>query len=143
LVPWSLFTGAITYATSNIIGNSAVVRKVYMPREIFALSGVFSAAFDFLISFVILLVMLFTKGIAPTVEWVALVPLTLVLLAFTIAASLFVTATTVYFRDTRYGIPMLLQIGLYATPVAYPIYELTGPHGFLHGFWASAYPYLN
>jgi len=143
LVPWSLFTGAITYATSNIIGNSAVVRKVYMPREIFALSGVFSAAFDFVISFAILLVLLFTKGITPTREWVALVPLILVLLAFTTAASLFVTAVTVYFRDTRYGIPMLLQIALYATPVAYPLAKMTGPHGFLHGFWASAYPYLN
>jgi lipopolysaccharide transport system permease protein len=50
----------------------------------------------------------------------------------------------VYYRDTRYGIPMLMQILLYATPVAYPISKMIGPCcGVLHGFWADAYQYLN
>jgi lipopolysaccharide transport system permease protein len=133
LVPWSLFTSSINYATSSIIGNSAIVRKIHMPREIFALSGIVSSGVDFLISFVILL------G---------------VLLMLTVAVSLVAAAVTVYYRDTRYGIPMLMQILLYATPVAYPISKLIGPCeqvagasepqcGVLHGFWADAYQYLN
>jgi ABC-type polysaccharide/polyol phosphate export permease len=154
LVPWSLFTSSISYATSAIVGNSAIVRKIHMPREIFALSGIVSSGFDYAISLVILLGMLFVYRIWPTVEWIALVPLLLVLLMLTVAVSLVAAAVTVYFRDTRYGIPMLMQILLYATPVAYPISKMVGPCqrvagltqpqcGVLHGAWASAYQYLN
>ena len=152
LVPWSLFTSSINYATSSIVGNSAIVRKIHMPREIFALSGIVSSGFDYAISFAILLAMLFVYRIWPTVEWVAIVPLLLVLMMLTVAVSLVAAAVTVYFRDTRYGIPMLMQILLYATPVAYPISKMIpadcygatpcGP-AVLHGFWADAYQYLN
>ena len=162
LVPWSLFTSSINYATSSIIGNSAIVRKIHMPREIFALSGIVSSGVDFLISFVILLGLLafyrFTVDncahCLPGLPWFALPILLVVLLMLTVAVSLVAAAVTVYFRDTRYGIPMLMQILLYATPVAYPISKMIGPCervagltqpqcGVLDGFWASAYPYLN
>ena len=162
LVPWSLFTSSINYATSAIVGNSAIVRKIHMPREIFALSGILSSGFDFLISFVILTGMLFSYRLAadtclhclPGVTWLALPILLAVLLMLTIAVSLVAAATTVYFRDTRYGIPMMTQILLYATPVAYPIGKLIGPCarvaglaepqcGVLQGVWADAYQYLN
>ena len=162
LVPWSLFSSSITYATSAIISNAPIVRKIHMPREIFALSGILSSGVDFLISFVILLgIMLFYRLTAsncanciPGMTWLALPILLGVLLMLTVAVSLVATAVTVYFRDTRYGIPMLMQILLYATPVAYPISRLIGPCqqvpgltqpqcGVLHGFWAAAYPYLN
>ena len=162
LVPWSLFTSSVSYATSAIVGNSAIVRKIHMPREIFALSGILSSGFDFLISFVILVGMLlfyrFTAGNCPEclpgVTWFALPILLAILLMLTIAVSLVAAAVTVYFRDTRYGIPMLMQILLYATPAAYPISKLIGPCervagltqpqcGVLQGFWADAYQYLN
>ena len=162
LVPWSLFASSITSATSAIVGNSAIVRKIHMPREIFALSGVVSSGVDFVISFVILLGMLlfyrFTADNCPNClpgrTWLALPILLGVLLMLTVAVSMVAAAVTVYFRDTRYGIPMLMQILLYATPVAYPISRLIGPCeqvaglvgpqcGVLHGFWADAYQYLN
>ncbi len=72
----------------------------------------------------------------------------------TVALSLVAAAVTAYFRDTRYGIPMLIQILMYATPVAYPLSKMIGPCeqvaglvgpqcGVLQGFWADAYQYLN
>jgi lipopolysaccharide transport system permease protein len=162
LVPWSLFTSSISYATSSIVGNSAIVRKIHMPREIFALSGIVSSGVDFLISFVILVgLLIFYRFSAencahclPGRTWLALPILVVVLVMLTVAVSLVAAAVTVYFRDTRYGIPMLMQILLYATPVAYPISKLIGPCqqvpgltepqcGVLHGFWADAYQYLN
>jgi lipopolysaccharide transport system permease protein len=152
LVPWSLFTSSINYATSSIVGNSAIVRKIHMPREIFAISGIVSSGVDFLISFVILLGLLvfyrFTGDhcahCLPGLTWLAVPILLAVLLMLTVAVSLVAAAVTVYYRDTRYGIPMLMQILLYATPVAYPISKMIGPCcGVLHGFWADAYQYLN
>lgn len=162
LVPWSLFTSSISAATSSIVGNSAIVRKIHMPREIFALSGIVSSGVDFAISFVILIGLLvfyrFTSencaNCLPGVTWLALPILLGVLLMLTVALSLVAAAVTVYFRDTRYGIPMLMQILLYATPVAYPLSRMIGPCeqvaglvapqcGVLQGFWADAYLYLN
>ena len=162
LVPWSLFTSSISSATSAIVGNSAIVRKIHMPREIFALSGILSSGVDFLISFAILTGMLvfyrFTAESCPQClpgsTWLALPILLGVLSMLTVAVSLVAAAITVYFRDTSYGIPMLMQILLYATPVAYPIGRLIGPCepvagstdpqcGVLHGLWADAYQYLN
>lgn len=162
LVPWSVFTSSINYATSSIVGNSAIVRKIHMPREIFALSGIVSSGFDFLISFVILVGLLVFYRLSaencahclPGLTWLALPILLVALLMLTVAVSLVAAAVTVYFRDTRYGIPMLMQILLYATPVAYPISKMIGPCqrvvgltvpqcGVLHGVWADAYQYLN
>lgn len=162
LVPWSLFTSSVSYATSSIVGNSAIVRKIHMPREIFALSGIVSSGVDFVISFVILTGLLvfyrLTAENCPNclsgVTWLAIPILLGVLLMLTIAVALVAAAVTVYFRDTRYGIPMLMQILLYATPVAYPISRMIGPCervpglvdpqcGVLQGFWADAYQYLN
>jgi lipopolysaccharide transport system permease protein len=162
LVPWTLFTSSITYATTGIISNSAIVRKIHLPREIFALSGIASSGVDFLISFVILVgLLIFYRVTAdncanclPGVTWLALPLLMGILLMLTIAVSLVGAGVTVFYRDTKYGIPMLMQILLYATPVAYPISKMIGPCervdgstqqqcGVLHGFWAHAYPYLN
>jgi lipopolysaccharide transport system permease protein len=174
LVPWSLFTSAIAYATGSIIGNSAIIRKIHMPREIFALAGIFSSGVDWAVSFVILVAMLLFFRLTgdqcafcvPNIHWLALPILLAILTMAMIATSLLAAAVTVYFRDTRYGVPLLTQIMLYATPVAYPIGKLVGPcqrvldssgHpvidsstglplvqcGVLQGSWARAYPYLN
>ncbi len=154
LVPWSLFTSSISYATSGVVGNSAIIRKIHMPREIFALSGILSSGVDYAVSMVILIVMLAFYGIYPAVSWIALPVVLAVLAMLMIGVSLVAAAVTVYFRDTRYGIPLLMQILLYATPVAYPISKMVGPCervagltqpqcGVLHGFWADAYQFLN
>jgi lipopolysaccharide transport system permease protein len=151
LVPWSLFTSSITYATGSIVGNSAIIRKIYMPREILSLFGILSSGFDYVISLAIMFGMLAYYHFSgsqcgaclPGRVWLAFPLLLGVMLMLTIAASLVAGAITVYFRDTRYGIPLILQIALYGTPVAYPLSKMIGPGGVLHGGIAKAYEYLN
>lgn len=143
LVPWTLFSGSINYGTSSIVTNAGIIRKISLPREIFPIASVISSGVDFGVSTLILLGMLLAYGFTPRLTWVAYPLLLIILAMITTAVTMVAAAITVYFRDTRYGIPMLLQIGLYATPVAYPISKIVGPNGLLHGWWASAYPYLN
>jgi lipopolysaccharide transport system permease protein len=143
LVPWGLFSGAVTYGLTSVITNQGVVRKIALPREIFPVSAVLSAMVDFGVSCLILFAMLLAFGFGPTETWLAFPVLLLILLLITTALTLVVSAMTVYFRDTRYGVPMLLQILLFATPIAYPLSKFTGPDGALSGWWATAYPYLN
>jgi len=140
LVQWGYFANCVNYGTGNIISNAWMIRKVYLPRDILPLSAVFSAFADFVASGTILVVMLFAYGFTPRITWLAYPLLfgTLTLLA--VAAAYAVSMVTVYFRDTRYGIPTMLQVLMYATPVAYPLARALGamPPG-----WRRAYFYLN
>jgi lipopolysaccharide transport system permease protein len=140
LLPWGFFNGSINYGTTSIITNSAIVRKIYLPREVFPLSSVISAFVDFAVSALILLGMLLAYGYPPTVTWLAYPVLFTVLTMLALAATLAASLVTVYFRDTRYGIPTLLQVVLYATPIAYPLEKASRamPPGI-----RGAYPYLN
>ncbi len=140
LVPWGFFSNSVNYATGNITSNAWMIRKVYLPRDVLPLSAMLSAFADFLASGAILVVMLFAYGFTPRLTWLAYPPLfgTLVLLA--IAAAYAVSMVTVYFRDTRYGIPTLLQVLMYATPVAYPLVRAQGA---LSPGLRGTYLYLN
>jgi ABC-type polysaccharide/polyol phosphate export permease len=140
LLPWGYFSGSINYGTTSIVTNSAIVRKIYLPREVFPLSSVISAFVDFAVSALILLGMLLAYGYPPTLTWVAYPVLFGVLTMFALAVTLAASLVTVYFRDTRYGIPTLLQVVLYATPIAYPLAKASRalPAGI-----RGAYPYLD
>ena len=145
LVPWQLFASSIGYATSSIITNYAMIRKVYMPREVFPFGAVLSSGVDFLASTLILFVMLplYPPHYYPRLTWLAYPLLLLVLLVLATAGALLVAGITVYFRDTRYGMPLILQVLLYATPVAYPLSRFVGSRGVLHGVASTLYPYVN
>jgi ABC-type polysaccharide/polyol phosphate export permease len=140
LVPWGFFAGAIAYGTNAIVTNAPIIRKTYCPRELFPISSVLSSGFDFAISSLILFGMLLAYGRTPGMTWLAFPLLLLVLLLLITALTMIVSAATVYFRDIRYATPMVLQILLYATPIAYPLDRALAalPSG-LRG----VYPYLN
>jgi ABC-type polysaccharide/polyol phosphate export permease len=140
LVPWALFTSALGYGTVSIVANSAIVRKIQLPREVFALASVASALVDFAVSSVLLLVMLLAYGFGPRLTWFAYPALLLVLIVLATALTLIACLITVYFRDTRYAVPTLLQLALYATPVAYP---LSRALRFMPSGLRAPYPYLN
>jgi ABC-type polysaccharide/polyol phosphate export permease len=140
LVPWGFLIGSITYGISNILTNAPIVRRIYLPRDVIPLASVLSAAVDFAASGVILLGMLIAYGYGPRVTWLAYPILLFVIATFAVAGTLIASLITVYFRDTRYAIPTLLQAVLFVTPVAYPLSKVMSalPPG-----WRSAYLYLN
>src|SRR5207247_2681875 len=104
LVPWGLFTSAIAYGTVSIVANAAIVRKIQLPREVFALASVASALVAFAVSSALLLVMLLAYGFEPRLTWFAYPALLVVLIVFATALTLIACLTTVYFRDTRYAV---------------------------------------
>jgi lipopolysaccharide transport system permease protein len=140
LVPWGFFSGALTYGTTVLIQNAGILRKIYLPREVFPLASVLSSGVDFAASWVILLPMLLVYGSFPQLTWLAYPLLMLALALFAVAGALFVSAAAVHYRDIRYVVPTMLQVVLYLTPVAYPLSkaEATLPAGLRH-----LYPYLN
>ncbi|MCU1638874.1 MAG: transporter permease [Microbacteriaceae bacterium] len=120
LTAYSLFSEIIGGSTASIVGNAGLIKKVYLPREVFPLASVGSALFNFGIQLIILIVATLAIGKPPlTVELLYAIPSLLVLLIFGTAIGLLLAAANVYLRDIQYLVEVLLLILLWASPVVY------------------------
>lgn len=144
LVPWNFFGSALNRCVASLVGNASLISKVYFPRLIVPISATLSGFVDFAISLVILLGMMFWFGIVPS--WGILVlPLFIGLALLTaFGIGLWFAALNVKYRDIGYGVPFLVQLWMYASPVAYPVslvperwrvlYNLNPMVGVIEGF---------
>lgn len=120
LTAWTLFSTVISSSTSSIIANSGIVKKIYVPREIFPFSAAGSAFVDFLAQFVILVCAAFLIRGINWMNFFFYVPISiLMLLVWGLALGLFLAAVNVYLRDTQYLVEVILAIGLWITPSLY------------------------
>jgi lipopolysaccharide transport system permease protein len=119
LLPWQLFSRALTDSSQSLVTNQHIIGKIYFPRIFLPLSMILSGLVDFGISLVVLVGMMVFYHINP--GWNLLyAPLFLIMLVITAAAvGLWLSVLNAKFRDVKYAIPFLVQLWLYATPVAY------------------------
>jgi lipopolysaccharide transport system permease protein len=147
LLPWQLIAGAVSSASESLLANSSMLSKVYFPRLLFPLSAAGTALADFLVGLALLFVMMLWHGVMPSWRLVALAPLTLIALGLALGAGVWLCAANARFRDFRYAVPFFIQLGMYASPVAYPsalvperwqlAYALNPAVGIIDGFrWA-------
>ncbi|MGA2137409.1 MAG: ABC transporter permease [Verrucomicrobiia bacterium] len=147
LLPWQLFSRALTESANSLVIEQRLITKVYFPRVIVPLAPVLAALLDFLIAFVILLGMMAWYGVWP--DWrIVTLPLFVLLTILTcLAVGLWLSALNAIYRDVRYTLPFLTQMWLFASPVAYPssivpaqwrwLYGLNPMAGVIDGFrWA-------
>lgn len=120
LTAWTLFNDVVTIGTGSVVGNSGLIKKVYLPREVFPLSTVGSAIFNFGIQLLILLAATMVAHHVPTGgRWVYF-PLALaVILVYSTALALLLSALNVYLRDVQYLVEVVLMIGFWASPIVY------------------------
>jgi lipopolysaccharide transport system permease protein len=147
LLPWNYFARSLTGSISSVVENAHLITKVYFPRLLLPISATLSGIIDFGISFIFLLGMMTWFGFVPT--WGALLlPLFLLLIILTaLSVSLWLSVINVRYRDVGQAIPLLVQLWLFASPVAYPVsvvpqqwrllYSLNPMTGVIEGFrWA-------
>ncbi|MBP1465723.1 ABC transporter permease [Candidatus Chloroploca sp. M-50] len=147
MLPWTLFSSALSEASNSLIGNANLISKVYFPRLIIPTATVVTAFIDFLISFVILVGMMIWYQYAPSWSIVLLPGFMLLALLASLGPGLWITALNVKYRDFRYIIPFVVQFGLYVSPVGFSsnvipeqwrlVYSLNPMVGVIDGFrWA-------
>lgn len=119
---WNAFQNTLQRCGISLIGNTALVTKVYFPRIILPAASVLASLLDFAVGVVMLLLVLLVRGELPSIGSLALVPLFMLLLQLLGLGVGFVSAAlTVRFRDVQYVLPYLIQLLLYASPVAYGV----------------------
>lgn len=119
ILPWTFFSSALASASQSMVGNANLISKVYFPRLIIPASAVVTSLADFFISFLILIGMMAWYRLAPTWNMLALPLFIGIAFLAALGPGLFITALNVKYRDFRYVIPFLLQVGIYATPVGF------------------------
>ena len=119
MLPWTLFATSLTEASNSLITNANLISKVYFPRLIVPIATVVVSFVDFLISFVILILLMAWYAFLPS--WQTLFLPFFAVLAFltSIGPSLWIAAVNVKYRDFRYVIPFIVQFGLYVSPVGF------------------------
>lgn len=119
MLPWQFFAHALGESSGSLVGNANLISKIYFPRLIIPVSTLLVGLVDFLISFVILCGFLGWYGLWPNWHWLAL-PFFLLLACVTaLGAGLWFAAWNVKYRDFRYVIPFVVQLGLYISPVGF------------------------
>jgi lipopolysaccharide transport system permease protein len=121
LLPWIFFSSSITNAVHGIVAYPGLLTKMYFPREIIPLSYLAAGVTDFLVAAIILAGLLAHYRVAPTWNLLYAIPVLVVLGAFAAAMALFLAAVHVRFRDVGLGLPFVLQVWMFATPVVYSL----------------------
>lgn len=119
MLPWQFFASALSESGGSLVLNSTLISKIYFPRMIIPASTLIVSLVDFAISFAVLIGFMFWYRIAPGWKILLLPPFTLLAVVAALGPGLLVAALNVKFRDFRYIIPFLLQLGLYTSPVGF------------------------
>jgi len=119
LLPWQFFSHAFTEAGNSLIGNAHMISKVYFPRLVVPTSAVIVSFVDFMISGIILVGLMLWYGFTPDWRIIALPLFTGIAFAAAMGAGLWIAALNVKYRDFRYIIPFVAQIGLYVSPIGF------------------------
>ena len=127
LVPWTFFASSVTAAGGSILGSMDLINKVYSPREAFPLASILTAGVDALVGLVALGILFAVYTFLPKATSVWIAVLLVVQVVFTVGVSLIVSALVVYLRDLRHALPVIIQLGFFATPIAYGIDQIPRP----------------
>lgn len=147
LVPWTLFSQSLVGSSTSLVAGANLVRKIYFPRLILPLSACGSFILDFFIAMVALIGMMIYYGVTPTASIVWLPALTLLALTTAMSVGIWLSAINARYRDVQYAVPFLIQVWLWASPVAYgasllpdrwkALYAINPMAGVVEGFrWA-------
>jgi len=119
LLPWQLFSAAMSGASNSVVGNSHLISKIYFPRLVVPLASLAVAIVDFVIVLALFAVVAAGFGVWPTWHWLALPLFIGFALLLALGAGLWLTSLTVKYRDFRFIVPFLLQVEVFVSPVGF------------------------
>jgi lipopolysaccharide transport system permease protein len=144
ILPWTFFSAGLSEASNSLITNAHLISKVYFPRLIVPTATVVVALVDFLISFCILTLLMGWYRFMPDWRMLFLPAFVFLALCASVGPALWITALNVKYRDFRYVIPFIIQLGLYLSPVGFSsnvvpeqwrfLYSLNPMVGVIDGF---------
>ena len=120
LVPWTFFANAITASGNSLVGSANLITKVYFPRLIVPAAAMLAGLVDFLLAFLMLVILMFYYRVAITIQILFLPVLILLTALFSLGVGTWMSALNVKYRDVRFALPFLIQLWLFVSSVILP-----------------------
>ena len=120
LLPWQFFSGALSRGTYSLVNQAALITKIYFPRESLVLASFAAALVDFAITAVVFVALLGYYRVAPTLQWLWVMPIFAIQSVLALGLMLFLAPLNAMYRDVGQAIPLAIQVWMYATPIMYP-----------------------
>src|SRR5262245_22575970 len=147
VLPWQFFSSALTESSGSLIANSNLISKVYFPRLLIPWASVATAFVDFLVTLALLGGLLVWYDAVPGWRLLTLPLFMGIAFALSLGTGVWLAALNVEYRDFRYVVPFIVQLGLFISPVAFttasvpahwrPFFVLNPMVGIIDGFqWA-------
>lgn len=147
MLPWQLFSNSLSESSTSFINNANLISKVYFPRLIIPASSVIESLVDFILSFLVLILLMIWYKFIP--DWrIIFMPLFLCFaLLLALGAGFWFSVLNVKYRDFRYIVPFIVQFSLLISPVGFSssivpekwklLYSINPMVGVIDGFrWA-------
>jgi lipopolysaccharide transport system permease protein len=131
---WNLFATSLSRSTNSIVNNAHIIGKVFFPRLLIPLASVVVCLADYFLACTTLLILFPLYGILP--DWTCFFTMMAITLGVAIQGlglSLWLAPLNVRFRDISQILPFLIQLGMFATPVLYPLSQI--PQGWKWLVW--------
>lgn len=119
MLPWQFFANALTLSSNSLVADASLISKVYFPRIIVPATSLVVSLVDFLISLTILFALMAWYHYVPTWKMLLLPFFLSLALCTSLGAGLWLAALNVKYRDFRYIVPFVVQLGLYVSPVGF------------------------
>lgn len=147
LVPWIYFSGALSLASTSLVGDASLLTKVYFPRLVIPVAAVIRPLAELGLSLAAVIGLAAWMGVVPTWRLLTLPVFVLFATVTALAVTVWLSALHVHYRDVGYMVPLLVQLWMFVSPVAYPVslvperwrplYSLNPIAGVIEGFrWA-------
>lgn len=147
MLPWLLISQSIQRGSMSLIGEAHLITKVYFPRSLVPLSSIFAVLLDFMVALAATFILMLFYHFTPNWQLLTVPFFMFLALLFSMGLTLFFSAISVYYRDFIHVTPLLIQLWLYASPIAYSstmisekwrlLYCLNPLVGIIEGFrWA-------
>jgi lipopolysaccharide transport system permease protein len=147
LLPWNIFSQSLQRSSDSLTKDLRLITKIFFPRIILPVSEALSTLVDFLVSLVVLFILLLAYRMPFSLNLLIIPVLVVFVLMLAIGVGTIFAALNVYYRDFSYALPFIIQVWMFASPLAYSaklipaswswIYDLNPIVGLINGFrWA-------
>jgi homopolymeric O-antigen transport system permease protein len=120
LLPWTFFSTGVQLGANSLVTSQNLLKRVYFPRLALPIAAVVTGLLDLSFASLVLGAMMAVYGVVPSPAALLVLPLLLLSLLTTVGVGVWFAAVNVRYRDVKYALPFVLQVGLFLTPVAYP-----------------------
>lgn len=121
LVPWTFFASGIGLAVNSVAANMNLVKKIYFPREVFPMGVILASLMDFCVASLLVVGLMVIYHVPVNLNFLWLPWLIALEVGLLMTIALFASAVNVFYRDVKYIIPLLVQLGMFVTPVIYSV----------------------